>query len=355
MLGTVAAQAAMAQSNVSIYGIVDTGVAYTTNADANGRSVIKMPTLTGSFPSRLGFRGVEELGGGLEAVFVLESGLSLDTGTLGQGNRLFGRQAYVGLRNKYGTLALGRQQNMTYLATAKADVLGPNLFSISSLDPYIPNARSDNAVGYIGNFSDFTLGATYSVGRDASSAGGPAATNCAGEAAGNAKACRQVTALAGYDNKRFGVTATYDKMHGNTGAAAGLTTPDSSDRRISLNAYAMAGELKIGAGGIARKKEAALPENSLESRLMYLGASYPLLPALTLDGQVAKLDVKHSRNDSTLAVLRLTYYLSRRTALYTSLGRMKNAGQAAVAIDAGGTVGPGLSQTGLSVGIRHTF
>ena len=74
-----------------------------------------------------------------------------------------------------------------------------------------------------------------------------------------------------------------------------------------------------------------------------------------LDGQVARLDIKDSRNDSTLTVLRLTYYLSKRTALYSSLGHMKNAGQAAVALDAGGTVGQGLSQTGVSVGIRHHF
>lgn len=355
VVGSLASHAVMAQSNVTIYGIVDTGVAYTTNADASGHSIVKVPTLTGSFPSRIGFRGIEDLGDGLEALFVLESGLAVDTGAMGQGNRLFGRQAYVGLRNKYGTLAVGRQQNMTYLATWRTDVLGPNLFSISSLDPYIPNARSDNAIGYIGTFSDFTLGATYSFGRDASSAGGPSATNCPGEVASNSKACRQVTALVGYDNKRFGVTATYDKMHGNVGAAAGLTTPDSTDRRITLNAYGMVGELKIGGGIIARKKEAATPENSLESNLTYLGASYPLLPYLVLDGQVARLDVKYSPNDSTLTVLRLTYYLSKRTALYSSLGHMKNSGKAAVALDAGGTVGQGLSQTGVSVGIRHNF
>lgn len=355
MIGVLSAHAANAQSNVTIYGIVDSGVVYTTNSNAAGDSIVKVPSLTGSFPSRIGFRGTEDLGGGLQAVFVLESGIGMDTGTMGQGNRLFGRQANVGLKGSYGTLTVGRQNNMTFLATLKSDVMGPNLFSISSIDPYIPNARSDNAIGYLGAYSDFTVGATYSFGRDASDAGGPAATNCAGEVAGNAKACRQVTALLGYDNKRFGVTASYDKMYGNTGAAAGLTTSDSYDRRTTLTGYVMAGDVRIGGGVMARRKAAATAVNNLESNLVYVGASYPLLPLITLDGQVARHDVKDSGNDSTLAVLRLTYYLSKRTAVYGSIGHMKNAGQAAIALDAGGTVGTGMNQSGVSTGIRHTF
>lgn len=355
VIGVSAAHLAAAQSNVTIYGIVDSGLVYTTNTNAAGDSMVKVPSLTGSLPSRLGFRGSEDLGGGLQALFVLEGGLTLDTGAMGQGNRLFGRQAFVGLKGGFGTLSVGRQINMTFLAALKSDVLGPNLFSISSIDLYIPNARSDNAIGYIGNFSDFTVGATYSLGRDASAAGGPSATNCPGEVAGNAKACRQVTALLGYDNKAWGVTTSYDIMYGNTGAAGGLTTPDSSDRRTTLNGYAMVGATKIGAGVMARKKVAATPVNNLKSDLYYLGASYPLTPVLQLDGQVARHDVDGSANDSTLSVLRLTYSLSKRTAVYSSIGHIKNSGVAAIALDAGGTVGVGMSQSGVSAGVRHVF
>ncbi len=355
LIGGVAVHPAMAQSQVAVYGIVDSGVVYTTHANAAGDSLVKVPGLTGSVPSRLGFRGVEDLGGGLQAIFVLENGLAVDTGSTGQGNRLFGRQAYVGLKGGYGALMLGRQINMTFLAAVKSDVLGPNLFSMSSIDPYIPNARSDNAIGYLGNFSDFTVGATYSFGRDASSAGGPGATGCAGEAAGNAKACRQVTALLGYDNKAYGVTVSYDIMYGNAGAAAGLSNSDSHDRRMTLNGYAMLGATRIGAGVMAREKVAATRANDLESDLYYVGASYPLSPVLQLDGQVARHNVKGSANDSTLTAVRLTYHLSKRSAVYASLGHMKNAGAAAIALDAGGSVGAGLSQSGVSAGVRHAF
>lgn len=349
-----AAGSAMAQSSVTIYGIIDTGVVYTTNANANGNSVFKMPSLTGSFPSRIGFRGTEDLGGGLQAIFVLESGFAPDTGAMGQGNRIFGRQSYVGLKSDWGQVTLGRQINMTYISQLKTDVMGPNIFAIGSIDPYLPNARSDNSIGYLGSFSGFTLGATYSFGRDSSATGGPAATNCAGEVAGNSKACRQVTGLLGYDGKGWGVTSSYDILYGNTGASGGLTSSDNSDQRITLNGYFMIGDVKIGGGVVDRRTRAANNTNT-DSDLYYLGVSYPLTTALVLDAQVSRLDVKNSPNDVTLSVARLTYNLSKRTAIYTSLGYIKNGGTSAVAVDAGGSVGAGKNQLGVMSGIRHTF
>jgi predicted porin len=354
LLAGVCAVPAMAQS-VTIYGLIDSGLVYTNNTNAAGDSLVKMPGLTGSLPSRIGFRGEEDLGNGLKAFFVLENGFGPDTGMQGQGNRLFGRQANIGLKGSWGTLTIGRQNNMTMLSQMKADVMGPNLFSMSSIDLYIPNARSDNAIGYLGVFNGVTLGATYSFGRDASSAGGPAATGCAGESAASSKACRQITALIGYDGKGYGINASYDKMQGNTGAAAGLTTPDSYDKRVTVNGYAMLGATKVGAGWMDRTKRAATPVNDFDSAIYYIGASHPVAPSLVLDGQVAVHDVKNSDNDSTLAVLRLTYSLSKRTAVYSSLGHMKNDGAAAIALDVGGTVGAGLNQSGIALGLRHAF
>lgn len=346
----------MAQSGVSVYGIVDSGVVWTNNVNSAGDSAFKIPSLTGTVPSRLGFRGSEDLGGGTHAFFALETGFAPDTGILGSGARLFGRLSHVGLRNaRYGTLTLGRLLNMTILSGLKADVLGPNLFSTSSLDAYLPNARSDNAIGYLGTFSELTVGATYSLGRDTSSAGGPAATGCAGETVGNSRACRQWTALLGYDNNAFGVTTTYDKMHGNAGAAAGLTTSDSYDRRATLTGYAMMGRTKIGGGVIDRKKQAASAANSLESDLYYLGVSHPVTPTLVVDAQVARLDIKDSGNDTNLGAVRLTYSLSKRSAVYAMLGHIRNGGAAAVSLDAGGTVGVGENQFGTMVGMRHAF
>ena len=353
LLAGMGASAAMAQSSVTVYGLLDTGLVHVTNVNAAGDSVTKVPSLTGSFPSRIGFRGVEDLGNGLQAVFTLESGLAMDTGTSQQGNRLFGRQASVGLKGAFGTVTLGRQINMTYIATQKADVMGPNLFAIGSIDPYLPNARSDNAIGYLGNFNNFVVGATYSTGRDTSAAGGPAATGCAGEVAGNSKACRQVTGLFGYEIPAFGLSASYDILYGNTGAAGGLTSSDNSDKRITVNGYVKVGEGKIGAGVVDRTTRAVT--GLTESDLYFLGLSYPITPLTTLDTQIAKRDVKNSSADATLLVARLTYYFSKRTAVYGGIGRMKNSGLSAVALDAGGTVGVGKSQNGVMTGLRHSF
>ena len=83
------------------------------------------------------------------------------------------------------------------------------LFTLGRKEPFVLPDESVAGRGYLGNFSDFTVGATYSLGRDASAAGGPFATNCARKVAGNSKACRQVAALLGYDNKAWGVTTSY--------------------------------------------------------------------------------------------------------------------------------------------------
>jgi predicted porin len=354
LLAAIGASGAHAQgSNVTLYGLLDTGIVHTTNADAAGHSVTRMPSLTGSLPSRLGFRGSEELAPGLQAFFTLEAGLTVDGGALGQGGRLFGRQAALGLKGRFGTFTLGRQVNMTYLATQKSDVLGPNLFSISSIDLYLPNARSDNAVGYYGTFGNVVVGATYSTGRDSSSAGGPAATGCPGEVPGNARACRQITGLVGYETPDYGLNTSYDIMYGNTGASGGLASSDNSDKRITVNAYLNVGRGRLGAGVVDRTLRAAT--GLKESDLYFLGLSYPVAPRMTLDAQVARYDVKGSDADAWMAVVRLMLALSKRTAVYADVGRMKNAGASAIALDAGGTVGVGKTQNGVLVGIRHAF
>jgi predicted porin len=101
------ATCASAQSTVTIYGIIDVA-AQVVDFDRPAAGSLKTVNSGHRNGSRLGFRGTEDLGGGLNALFHLEQGLLVDTGTLGQGGRAFGRQAYVGLGGKFGTLALGR-------------------------------------------------------------------------------------------------------------------------------------------------------------------------------------------------------------------------------------------------------
>jgi predicted porin len=348
----LASTGAMAQTTVQVYGLLDTGVAYLTNVNAQGDSVVRMPSITGTFPSRIGFRGTEDLGNGLQVFFTLENGFGVDTGSLQQGGRIFGRQAHVGMKGSWGALTVGRQFNMTTFALIKSDVLGPNNFAIGSINSYLPNARSDNAIGYMGNFNGLVVGATYSLGRDGSNAGGPAATNCAGEVPGNAKACRQYTGLLGYEGKAWGLNASYDRLYGNTGAANGLTSSANTDTHTTVNGYVMVGSTRIGAGVIDRETNAATA--LVESDLYYLGLTQPI-GSFIFDAQVARLDTKNSDSDATMLVARLTYPVSKRTAVYGSVGRIDNKGTSAASLDAGGTAGQGLAQNGVMVGLRHSF
>lgn len=345
-------------SSVTLYGTVDAAVEHLTNAGSNGATLTRMPGLTGgSAPSRLGFRGSEDLGGGLRAIFTLEEGFGVDSGALNQGGRAFGRQAFVGISAPWGTITLGRQYSMLFWSQLDADILGPSMFGSGSLDSYLPNARVDNAIAYRGTFSGVTLGATYSPGRDSVNAGpSPSGTNCAGESATDTKACRQWSLLAKYDTAQWGAAVAVDEITGGAGAFAGLTSSSLKDRRSTVAGWAKFGDVKVGAGLIARRNEgsAATPRSSL----WYLGAAYPVTPQFVVDGEVFKLDYKNSANQATLFALRGTYNLSKRTAVYATAGHIANDGALALSVSnaaAGGGPVAGGSQTGIGVGIRHSF
>lgn len=347
-----AAGAAGAQQNATVYGLIDSGVEYLSNANAAGKSLVRLPHLTGTLPSRIGFRGSEDLGGGLRAEFTLESGFTPDGGLLGQGNRLFGRQAWVGLSSNLGLVSFGRVYTMLFRGTIGADILGPNIYGLGSLDAYIPNTRSDNSIAYRGTFGGVMIGGTYSFGRDVSSAGGPAATNCPGESAADKKACRQWSALLKYDSPAWGAAVAIDRMNGGPGAAFGLNNSSLKDERVTGNGYVKFGDVKLAGGLLRRKNEgSATPK----SDLWFVAVSLPFAGSYVFDAQAMRLDIKNSSNDTQLIALRALKNLSRRTALYVTAGFASNDGTAAVSASSGGSVGPGMSQTGVMAGIRHAF
>jgi predicted porin len=345
---------AAAASTVTLYGLIDSGVEYLTGSSGH---VTRMPSLTGSLPSRWGVRGVEDFGNGLHGIFVLESGFGADTGTLNQGGRGFGRQAFVGLSGGWGTLSLGRQYTMLFWSILDADVLGPNVYGSGSLDSYIPNARADNSIVYRGTFNGLTIGASYSLGRDAVNAGpSPAGTNCPGEGVPDSKACREWSVLMKYDTSSWGAALAVDEIRGGPGAFGGLVSSARKDRRISANGYVKLGEGQVSAGLIRRDNEGSVA--TPRSDLWYFGVSYPVLPTLTLDAQVFRLSYENSRNKATLAAVRGTYHLSKRSAVYATVGHISNDGNLALSVSSG-AVGinprPGGSQNGVMVGMRHSF
>jgi predicted porin len=353
--------AAQAQTSVQLYGLIDAAVEHVSNVAAGGASRVRMTDLSGGIaPSRLGFRGTEDLGAGLKSVFTAEMGIAPDSGAMNQGGRAFGRQIFVGLSGGWGAVTLGRQYTMIGSSLADIDVMGPSQYALGSLDPYLPNARSDNAIAYRGTFSGVTVGATYSLGRDVGTAGGPGATSCAGEDAVDKRACRQWSALVRYDAARWGIAAAYDTYNGGTGALAafGPTSSSLSDTRINVGAYGKFGPIKVGGGMLRRTNEGvtvATPTANPRSVIYYLGLAYDVTSALVIDGQISRYDLKDSGNDTRMAIVRATYNFSKRTAVYALVGNVRNGGTAARSVSAGNTVAPGGTQTGIMTGIKHSF
>src|SRR5260370_6783261 len=181
-MGMAASASVQAQSSVTVYGIVGVGVEYANHILQGGRSSSGVREQSGNLAgSRWGFKGSEDLGGGYKAVFTLESGFNLNNGTLGQGGRLFGRKAFVGLSTPYGTVTLGRHQNLLYELMFKYDPLTMNpSYSAQTLDSQLVN-RADNSIRYGANCPAFTLPPLYTSAFDSAIRNGatvPVASKC---------------------------------------------------------------------------------------------------------------------------------------------------------------------------------
>ena len=356
--GLVLSHAAFAQS-VTLYGMLDAGIESVSNVASAGGSITRMPSNTGIIPSRLGFRGKEDLGGGLSAIYTLEMGFGVDTGASGQGGRLFGRQSTVGLSGDWGAVTLGRQWTMLFWSILDSDIVGPSVYGIGSLDNYIPNSRIDNSIAYKGKFGNVTVGGTYSLGRDTVNGNSPAATGCAGESGTDTSACREWSAMVKYDTPSWGAALGYDKISGGAGswAAANLLTSSQTDSRLMVNGYMKWSNLKLAAGLIRRDNDGSTVKP--KSNLWYVGASYPLTPAWTIDGTYAMLKYKDVSNyDASLLAVRALYAMSKRTTLYAQVGSIKNDSLSAVSVSGGATgsnPAAGGSQTGVMLGVNHRF
>ncbi|MBB5390451.1 MULTISPECIES: porin [unclassified Herbaspirillum] len=343
-------------SSVTLYGVIDTGVEYVRGVpDSNGQSGGQFRVGYGGTPSRLGFKGTEDLGGGLAAIFTLETGLMADTGGWSQA-RMFGRQAFVGLSGPWGTLTFGRQYTMRYYGMLDADIFAAASQGLGALDSGIPNARADNSVSYRGAMGRLSGGVNYSFGRDTASANNPTATNCPGEST-DKQQCREYSAMLKYDGGNWGVVSAFERQYGGTAATyAGLTSSAKSDTRLTVNGYLKFGGNQVGVGWLKRKNDgsAATPR----SDLFWIAGLAPVTPVVVLDGMLATLRFDDSANRATLLTLRGTYLLSKRTSFYLSASAVKNGGTQAAAVSTnppGTTPLPGGSQQSVMAGIRHTF
>ncbi|VWB10685.1 membrane protein [Burkholderia aenigmatica] len=221
--------AAHAQSVVTLYGIIDEGVDYTNNVGGSKLVELQSGVVSGS---RFGLKGTEDLGGGLKAVFQLENGYNVNTGKLGQGGLMFGRQAYVGLNSaQYGTVTLGRQYDavVSFLAPTTANGnWGGSLFTHPYDNDNTDNSfRVNNTVKYMSpTFAGFQFGGTYSFSND---------TNFANN--------RQYSVGASYTNGGLLIGAAYLQANNPSTSATGAIS-DGGDKNF------VAARLRIVGAGV---------------------------------------------------------------------------------------------------------
>jgi predicted porin len=366
-----------AQSSVTLYGVLDAGLIYVNNVNGAHQYAAQAGWFQGN---RWGLTGTEDLGGGYQAIFRLESGFSPLTGAMGQGNSIFGRQAYVGIASPYGTVTAGRQYDsiVDYVEPARA-ATALLINHPAEFDNLGNDYRLNNTVKYAStNLHGFKFGGVFSLGGVAGSFQrnraysfgasynqGPLfiglayldvrdpnfsyyGNNPSSSTTGNnmssyrifsgyasAQTLNTFAASTGYTFGNLNVAATYTNVRfRGLGALAGLN-PQGYEGTAAFNTA----ELAFG--------------YSLTPSLKF-GASYQYIHGAPVRGGEAGKVTYHEADVS------IDYYLSKRTDVYAMvMGQQASGydstGQAAVAQLWALSPASTRRQIGTVVGLRHKF
>lgn len=362
VLGAFSSTAALAQSSVTVYGVIDLSVNYTTNQDAKGGAVWSLgdsnaigdPGQGALSGSRLGFKGEEDLGGGNKALFKLESGFTANNGQADQQGQLFGRQEYVGLANKdLGQVTFGRQYGVITDVMFDFDPLGLGNYLANEWEAFLVGIRFDNTIMYHNTMGPVQLNVQYSM-------GGQAGSNTVGNTVGfSLKYNQGPLGLAG------GYQQSTDANSNKLDAGTADVTFNFGPATIFGNYYDVktdAGFAKAPSlsGGPLANTSMLVNNTGLPSRtdrMWTLGLGYKFTPATTLtlgymDDQISQGVIGDGSMKSAYAVLE--YQLSKRTEVYLTADNSKVSGQAITTGFNG--VGPGqTSSSAAAAGLRVTF
>lgn len=346
-----AAPQAQAQSSVTIYGLIDAGVDYVTNVGGHGQTALNTGILS---PNLFGFRGTEDLGGGLSAKFVLEGQFDLASGAL-IGNE-FGRQAYVGLSDKrWGSVTLGNQYDFMFTSLSLKRY-GP-AFGVISLQnlrqgpfnalaiPGRPTGSFDfdrmageqisNALKYESpNLGGFTFGAMYGFGG-------------------------QPGAFSQNSSQSFGADYSLGPVQLDA-AYTYVKYPQMNNGNDGIRNWGVGGRLALGKGTVDMVYTST--KNTLTGGhvdVVEVGAVYPLAVGVHVAAAYTymKGNAVLENNKAHQVNLTLDYALSKRTDLYGSVTYQHASGDGATALAQVLSAGPsdGPNQTVLRVGMRHFF
>ncbi|MBX3609744.1 MAG: porin [Hydrogenophaga sp.] len=332
LAAVAASSAALAQSSVTLFGIMDINIR---NVSQGGQSLTSM-SQDGTASSRLGFRGVEDLGGGMSAGFWLEGSLNPDSGT--SGGLQFQRRSTVSLMGGFGEVRLGRDYTPTFWNHTVYDPFGTNGVG-SSINTFgvlgsgaTTLVRANNTLGYFSpKFGGFQAQLQYafketSVSQDPNKYAGVRLTYAAGPLSlGLATASEGSAAANANAYKRTNFGASYD---------FGFIKP--------MFQYAQ-GKFQPNAGATQKVK------------LVLLGLTAPVGPGL-IKASYVRSSYDNFADDAKQIAIGYEYGLSKRTALYANYARISNDAAATFGLSPNAAAVPaGGSSRGYEFGIRHAF
>ena len=341
----IVGSAAWAQSSVEIFGVMDVHL----NSARSGATRLTRLEDGGSAASRIGFRGSEDLGGGWRARFMLEAGVTPDTGmgTIPGPSLAFTRQSFVGLSAPWGHIDMGRMYTPMFSALFSADPFGMNsLFSPTNLgystdgQPRLKAfaARGSNLVRYrLPEGQPWVLDLAYSFGEVPSP---------------NSNNARLYGATVGWRQKPFFVA--YSVQNSTEGsAAAPVATPRTSRYQTLVASWEAMPQLRLS-GSYSRAS--VNQAGTGDARLLQLGTEWSATFTSRALLSVARRKVDGSQRRQTAWTLGYDHYLSKRTTLYARWLQLSNAGGSSVSIANVPVVADsGNGVRSLALGVRHNF
>jgi predicted porin len=367
------ASVAHAQSSVTLYGLLDAGLTYTSNVAGNSKWAAGSGGIN---QSMFGLRGSEDLGNGLKAIFTLESGFNVNNGGLANNKGMFNRQAFVGLSSaQYGTVTLGRQYDASqdYLAPLTATGSWGGTFFAHPYNNDNLNTNGgqsvNNSIKYSSaNYAGFTFGGTYGF------------SNQAGAFADN----RQYSVGAAYQFQGLRLGAAYAQQNNpaaNTSGASdgvlanagGVMTGNFRQREFGGAASYSFGPATVGAAFTQSRVDNLVGatiagQRPGRSNNYEVNGKYNLTPAMSLGvaytftdsrGYGSNADGSEMKTRYHQIGLQADYSLSRRTDVYAEAVYQHAMGDGGVASIYSGdnTVAPSSSknQTAATIGLRHRF
>jgi predicted porin len=335
---------ASASDSVAFYGVMDVGI----SVDQGGVAGTSTRVTSGmATQSRWGFRGVEDLGQGMSAFFVIEGGIHADNGTSTQNNTLFGRTTIVGLRGRYGAVSAGLQDTPLFTTlNVLVDPLRSGIVRANNLMP--PTGfRAPNSVLYRSPEIDgFSGDLMYS----------------AGEVAGSEAAGRAFGGSFGYSRGPLAVRVAYHRKNNDSATVTG-TDPA---RNLLFGANYDFGVARLHVGYELNKGRNSAPLNngaavfggaapiaSTDSRDLLLGASLPFGASTVVLTYVRMDDRTVHNQDAQQLGAAYMYAFSKRSDVYASYGVIHNHNGAAYT--EGNSEEPGTGNRQLAMGLRHRF